>query len=95
MGVSLLSEKLREAVNNWEKEADQLVKETMKVGEAASEDLRKQLSQALIEVQKLLKSIREESTKPDEQLKKALDDLEVRTKEVQDKLNRAWNELKK
>ena len=82
-------------MNNWEKEADQLVKETMKVGEAASEDLRKQLSQALIEVQKLLKSIRKESTKPDEQLKKAVDDLEVRTKRIQDKLNRAWNELKK
>jgi len=86
---------LREAVANWEKEVDQLSKETMKVGEAASEDLRKQLSQALIEVQKLLKSIREESTKPDEQLKKAMDDLEVRTRIIQDKLNRAWNELKK
>ena len=90
-----MSEKLREAVTNWEKEVDQLSKETMKVGEAASEDLRKQLSQALIEVQKLLKSIREESTKPDEQLKKAMDDLEVRTRIIQDKLNRAWNELKK
>jgi SMC interacting uncharacterized protein involved in chromosome segregation len=90
-----MSEKLRESVTNWEKEVDRLIKETMKVGAAASEDLEKRLSQSRSEGDKLMKSIGDESKEADKQLKKVLDDLESRSKIVQDKLSRAWNELSK
>jgi hypothetical protein len=90
-----MSEKLKEAVNNWEKEADRLVKETMKAEAAASKDLEKRIAQSRAEGEKLIKSLGEESKKADKQLRKALDDLEIRSKTIEDKLNRAWNELKK
>ncbi len=90
-----MSEKLKEAVNNWEKEADRLVKETMKAESAASKDLEKRITQSRSEGEKLIKNLGEESKKADKQLRKALEDLEVRSKTIQDKLNRAWTEMKK
>ncbi|MGD0804364.1 MAG: hypothetical protein ABSA11_09860 [Candidatus Bathyarchaeia archaeon] len=90
-----MSEKLRESVINWEKEADRLAKEAMKAGAAASEDLEKQLSKSRSEGDKLMKSIGDESRQADKQLRKILEDLESRSKIAQDKLTRAWNELKK
>ena len=80
---------MKEALDDWEKEANKLIEETKKVGSTASKNLDKQLKTLQDEGSKLVNSLKEED---DEKLR---NDLEKRYNIIKDKLTRAWNELKK
>jgi DNA anti-recombination protein RmuC len=80
---------MKEALDDWEKEANKLIEETKKVSTTASKNLDKQLKTLQDEGAKLIDSLKKED---DEKLRK---DLEKRYNIIKDKLTRAWNELKK
>ena len=80
---------MKEALDDWEKEANKLIEETKKVSTTASKKLDKQLKTLQDEGAKLIDSLKKED---DEKLRK---DLEKRYNIIKDKLTRAWNELKK
>jgi len=88
--VILMAEKtMKEALDDWEKEANKLIEETKKVSTTASKKLDKQLKTLQDEGAKLIDSLKKED---DEKLRK---DLEKRYNIIKDKLTRAWDELKK
>ena len=80
---------MKEALDDWEKEANKLIEETKKVSTTASKKLDKQLKTLQDEGAKLIDSLKKED---DEKLRK---DLEKRYNIIKDKLTRAWDELKK
>jgi hypothetical protein len=91
--VSVMSEKtLKEAVDNWEKDANKLIEETKEVGSLASKDLDKQIKAAQVEGAKLVDSIKDGLGDADFELRK---ELENRLSDIQSKLLRAWEELNK
>jgi hypothetical protein len=81
---------MKEAFDDWEKQADKLVEETKKVGSAASKEFDKQLKILQDEGAKLFDSIKRGDV--DEPLRK---ELEKRYNNIKDKLKRAWEELNK
>ena len=86
-----MSEKtLREAVDDWEREANKLIEETRKVESLASKELEKQIKAAQDEGAKLIDSIKDGLGDADFGLRK---ELENRLNTIQDKLTRAWEEL--
>jgi hypothetical protein len=88
-----MSEKtLKEAVDNWEKDANKLIEETKEVGSLASKDLDKQIKAAQVEGAKLVDSIKDGLGDADFELRK---ELENRLSDIQSKLLRAWEELNK
>jgi hypothetical protein len=88
-----MSEKtLKEAVDDWEREANKLIEETRKVGSLASKDLEKQIKAAQDEGAKLIDSIKDGLGDADFELRK---ELENRYNTIQIKLTRAWEELNK
>jgi hypothetical protein len=91
--LSVMSEKtLKEAVDDWEREANKLIEETRKVGSLASKDLEKQIKAAQDEGAKLIDSIKDGLGDADFELRK---ELENRYNTIQIKLTRAWEELNK
>ncbi len=82
---------MKEALDDWEKQANKLAEETKKVGATASEDLKKRIKTLQDEGTKLLDSMKREKN-TDEKLRL---DLERRYNVTRDKLRRAWEELKK
>jgi len=89
MGNTMAEKTMKEALDDWEKEANKLIDETKKVGATASKKFDKQLKTLQDDGAKLIDSLKEED---DEKLRK---DLEKRYNVIKDKLTRAWNELKK
>jgi len=86
-----MSEKtLKEAVDDWEREANKLIEETRKVESLASKELKKQIKAAQVEGAKLIDSIKDGLGDVDFGLRK---ELENRLNTIQDKLTRAWEEL--
>jgi len=86
-----MSEKtLKEAVDDWEREANKLIEETRKVGSLASKDLEKQIKAAQDEGAKLIDSIKLGLGDADYELRK---ELENRYNTIQYKLTWAWEEL--
>jgi len=91
--MSVMSEKtLKQAVDNWEKDANKLLEETREVGSLASKDLEKQIKAAQVEGAKLIDSIKDGLGDADYKLGK---ELESRLIALQSKLTRAWEELNK
>jgi hypothetical protein len=89
--LSVMSEKtLKEAVDDWEREANKLIEETRKVESLASKELKKQIKVAQVEGAKLIDSIKDGLGDADFGLRK---ELENRLNTIQDKLTRAWEEL--
>jgi dipeptidase len=88
-----MSEKtLKQAVDNWEKDANKLLEETREVGSLASKDLEKQIKATQVEGAKLIDSIKDGLGDADYKLGK---ELESRLIALQSKLTRAWEELNK
>ena len=87
--------KLKQEVDTWENRVNDFIAETRKAGKQTAKDLDKQLKVIQDEGKKIGKSIDFELAKTDKELKKALSDLGKRSEAIQDKLNRAWDELQK
>jgi predicted nuclease with TOPRIM domain len=81
---------MKETLDDWEKQADKLVKETKKVGSATSKEIDKQLQVLQDEGAKLFDSIKRGDVEGPQRI-----ELEKRYNEVKDKLKRAWEELNK
>jgi len=87
-----MSEKtLKEAVDDWEREANKLIEETRKVESLASKDLEKRIKAAQDEGAKIIDSIKIGLGDADYELRK---ELENRYNTIEYKLTRAWEELK-
>ena len=87
-----MSEKtLKEAVDDWEREANILIEETRKVESLASKDLKKRIKAAQDEGAKIIDSIKIGLGDADYELRK---ELENRYDTIEYKLTRAWEELK-
>ena len=90
--MSVMSEKtLKEAVDDWEREANKLIEETRKVESLASKDLEKRIKAAQDEGAKIIDSIKIGLGDADYELRK---ELENRYDTIEYKLTRAWEELK-
>ena len=90
--MSVMSEKtLKEAVDDWEREANKLIEETRKVESLASKDLEKRIKAAQDEGAKIIDSIKIGLGDADYELRK---ELENRYNTIEYKLTRAWEELK-
>ena len=87
--IFMADKTMKEALDDWEKEANKLIEETKKVGATASKELDKQVKTLQGKGVKLIDALKEEN---DVKLRK---DLEKRYDTVKDKLTRAWNEMKK
>jgi hypothetical protein len=84
--------KLRDAVDDWERDANKLVEATREVGSLASKDLEKQIKATQVEGAKLIDSIKDGLGDANYELRK---ELENRLNTIQSKLTRAWEELNK
>ncbi len=79
---------MKEALDDWEKEANKFIEETKKVGATASKKLGEQRNKLREEGDKLFDSFKKKEKSVDIQLEK-------RYNVTKDKLSRAWEELKK
>ena len=87
--------KLKQEVDTWENRVNDFIQETRKASKQSAKDLDKRLKVIQGEGRKLGKSVDVELVNADKEMKKVLDDLGKRLEAVQDKLNRAWDELQK
>jgi len=87
--------KLKQEVDSWESRVNDFIQETRNASKQSAKDLDKRLKVIQGEGRKLGKSVDVELVKADKEMKKVLDDLGKRLEAIQDKLNRAWDELQK
>ena len=83
---------MKEALDDWEKAANEFIDETRKVGTTASNKLEMQLKSLQDEGVKLFDSFKQGREGANEKLRR---DLEKRYNVSKDKLRRAWEELNK
>ncbi len=83
---------MKEAIDDWERAANEFINETKKVGATASKKLEQQLKALQDEGAKLVDSYKHEGEDADEKLGR---DLERRYNVIKDKLRRTWEELNK
>jgi polyhydroxyalkanoate synthesis regulator phasin len=82
-------------VDNWEKGVNEFIEEIKRGGKKASKELDKQLTKLQDEGRAIARDLKGEDETVAEKMRDALDDLGDRLVEIQNKLTRAWDELKK
>ena len=93
--MSRTEDEWSDKVNSWEKEVDSFIEELKKGTKKASKELDKQLTKLQDEGKVIARDLKGEDETVSEKMRDALDKLGDKLVEAQNKLTRAWEELKK